>query len=120
MRLSRKPLMGAILRIISYLALGNSIFWAFIYTVCCIGIKNGTIIGFSGICIVAPFVYGTPINLICLLAFIICACYVVRRKIKKRTQVLGIEARLVWGAILLLNLYYASFWSKDIYSTMCN
>ncbi len=118
--LSDKPLMGTILRIISYLALGNSIFWAFVYAAYCIGIKNGTIHGFSGIGIVAPFLYGTPINLICLLAFIISACYLILRKIRKRAQVLGIEPRLVWGAILLLNLYYSSIWSQALYAKMCN
>ena len=98
--------MGTILRITSYLALGNSIFWAYFYTVCCIALRNGTLNGQGALAALGPFLIGTTTSIVCLLAFIIWACYVLRKQIKKRTQVLGIETRLVWGAILLLNTYY--------------
>ena len=99
--------MGTILRIISYLALGNSIFWAYVYAfIICKALGNGTLNGQGALAALGPFLIGTTTSIICLLAFIIWACYVLRKKIKKRTQVLGTESRLVWGAILLLNAYY--------------
>ena len=93
------------LKIASYLSLGNSIFWAILYTFCCIGVRVGSITGQGGICLVSSFLIGTPVNVLCFLIFILWAIFLTQKSIIKWSQVFGKEMRLVWGFIFLLNLY---------------
>ncbi len=93
-------------RFVSYLALGTSIYGAYFLISGCFNLKNGTLYGQGVVALLAPVLIATPITILCLLIFIISACYVIRKKIKKESHVFGMETRLVWGAILLLNVYF--------------
>jgi len=93
-------------RFVSYLNLGTSIYGAYFLISVCFNLKNGFLYGQGVLALSAPILIGTPITILCLIIFIISACYVIRKKIKKRSQVFGMETRLVWGAILLLNVYF--------------
>lgn len=55
--------------------------------------------------LVIPFVISTPVNGLCVLAFVSTALLLTRRNIKTWSQILGGEFRLVWGLSFLLNGY---------------
>ena len=93
-------------RFVSYLALGISIYGTYFLISGCFSLNNGTLYGQGALALLAPVLIATPINILCLLIFIILARYVIRKKIKKSSQVFGMETRLVLGAILLLNAYF--------------
>ena len=100
-------------RFVSYLALGTSIYGAYFLISGCPLLYSA---GQGALALLGPILIGTPINILCLLIFIILARYVIRKKIKMRSQIFGMETRLVWGAILLLNAYFfvgiTCFWIK--------
>lgn len=97
------------LRITSYLSLGNSIFWAYLYTLCCAGVQDGSINGQGPICLMFPFFSGAPVNVLCLLAFMTWATHLTRKGMKKWSQILGREVGLTWGLIVPLNIYMFPF-----------
>ena len=104
----------AFLRIASYLPLTNSIFWACLYTNFCFGVLDGSISGQGPVVLMAPFFLGAPINIICLLVLILWVIFFTRKRMKKWSQVLVCEFRLVWAAILLLNIYMFQFVSAGL------
>ena len=70
--------------------------------------------GQGAVALLAPVLIGTPINIACLLIFLILARNAIRKKIKNGSQIFGMEAELIWGAILVLNSYFvvvpSCFW----------
>ena len=98
-------------RFVSYLALGNSIFWAFFLISSC---PNLSTAGQGAVALMAPVLIGTPVTFICLLVHIVLEEFAIRKKIKKKGQGFGMEAGLVWGIILVLNAYFvvglSCFW----------
>ena len=70
--------------------------------------------GQGAVALMAPVLIGTPVNLICLLVLIVLDEFAIRKNIKKKGQGFGMEAGLVWGAILVLNAYFvvgsSCFW----------
>ena len=90
-------------RFVSYLALGTSIYGAYFLISGCPLLSSA---GQGSLALLGPILIGTPINIVCFLIFIILARYVIRKKIKNRSQIFGMETRLVWGTILLLNVYF--------------
>ena len=98
-------------RFISYLALGNSICWAYFLISGC---PNLHAAGQGAVALLAPVLIGTPINIACLLIFLVLARYAIRKKTRNSSQIFGMEAGLIWGAILVLNAYFvvgpSCFW----------
>ena len=92
-------------RFVSYLALGTSIYGAYFLISGCFNLKNGTLYGQGAVALLAPVLIATPITILCLLIFIILP-EGQDRTLKKSSQVFGMETSLVWGAILLLNVYF--------------
>ena len=73
--------------------------------------------GQGAVALLAPVLIGTPINIACLLIFLVLARYAKRKKIKNSSQIFGMEAGLIWGAILVLNVGFwlvgpSCFWIK--------
>ena len=106
-------------RFVSYLALGNSIFWAYFLISGCPKLHAA---GQGAVALLAPVLIGTPINIACLLIFLILARYAIRKKIKNSSQIFGMEAGLIWGAILVLNAWFvigiSCFWIKWSHSVI--
>ena len=100
-------------RFVSYLALGNSIFWAFFLISSC---PNLSTAGQGAVALMAPVLIGTPVAFICLLVHIVLEEFAIRKKIKNSSQIFGMEAGLIWGAILVLNAWFvigiSCFWIK--------
>tara|TARA_B100000401_G_C52178936_1_gene426879 strand:- start:164 stop:472 length:309 start_codon:yes stop_codon:yes gene_type:complete len=90
-------------RFFSYLPLGTSIYGAYFFIRYCPSLYTA---GQGALALLAPLLLGTPINIVCLLIFLVLARYAIREKIKNSSQVFGIEAGLVWGAILILNAWF--------------
>ena len=98
-------------RFISYLALANSIFWAYFLISGC---PNLHAAGQGAVALLAPVLIGTPINIACLLIFLVLARYAIRKKTRNSSQIFGMEAGLVWGIILVLSACFlvgpSCFW----------
>ena len=93
-------------RFVSYLNLGTSILGTYFLISSCFNLENGILYGQGALVLYGPILIGTPITVLCLLIFIISALNVIRNKIKKMSQIFGMETRLVWGTILFLNVYF--------------
>ena len=101
-------------RFFSYLPLGTSIYGAYFFIRYCPSLYTA---GQGVLALSAPLLLGTPINIVCLLIFLVLARYAIRKKIKNSSQIFGMEAGLIWGAILVLNVGFwlvgpACFWIK--------
>ena len=90
-------------RFFGYLTLGTSIYGAYFFTSYCPSLYTA---GQGMVVLLARLLIGTPINIVCLLIFLVLTRYAIREKIKNSSQVFGIEAGLVWKAILILNAWF--------------
>ena len=106
-------------RFFSYLPLGTSIYGAYFFIRYCPSLSTA---GQGGLALLTPALIGTPINIACLLIFLILARYAIRKKIKNSSQIFGMEAGLIWGAILVLNAWFvigiSCFWIKLSHSVI--
>ena len=97
----------------SYIPLTTSIYGALFFIRYCPNLYTA---GQGALALLAPLLIGTPINIICLLIFLVLPRYKIRKKIKNSSQIFGMEARLIWGAILVLNAWFvigiSCFWIK--------
>ena len=101
-------------RFFGYLTLGTSIYGAYFFTSYCPSLYTA---GQGMVVLLARLLIGTPINIVCLLIFLVLARYAIRKKIKNSSQIFGMEAGLIWGAILVLNVGFwlvgpSCFWIK--------
>lgn len=101
-------------RFFSYIPLATSIYGAYFFKRYCPSLHTA---GQGAVALLAPLLIGTPINIACLLIFLILARYAIRKKIKNSNQIFGMEAGLIWGAILVLNVGFwlvgpSCFWIK--------
>ena len=98
-------------RFVGCLALGVSIFGAYFIISGCPQLSTA---GQGAVALMAPVLIGTPVSFVCLLVFIVLEEYAIRKKTKEKGQGFGMEARLVWGTILVLNAYFvvgpSCFW----------
>ena len=98
-------------RFVSYLALGTSTYGAYFLISGCPHLSAA---GQGAVALMAPVLIGTPVSFVCLLVFIVLEEYAMRKKIKKKGQDFGVEAKLVWGKILVINAYFvvgpSCFW----------
>ena len=90
-------------RFFGYLTLGTSIYGAYFFTSYCPSLYTA---GQGMVVLLARLLIGTPINIVCLLIFLVLTWYAILEKIKNSSQVFGIEAGLVWKAILILNAWF--------------
>ena len=78
--------------------------------------------GQGALALLTPVLIGTPVNIACLLIFLVLARYAMRRKRKNSSQTFGMEAGLIWGAILVLNAWFlvgpSCFWIKSSHSVI--
>ena len=103
----------------SSLPLGTSIYGTYFFIRHCPNLHTA---GQGAVALLAPLLLGTPINIVCLLVFLISARYPIRKKMKNSSQIFGMEAGLIWGAILVLNAWFvigiSCFWIKWSHSVI--
>ena len=70
--------------------------------------------GQGAVALMTPVLIGKPVGFVCLLVFIVLEEYAMRKKINKKGQDFGVEAKLVSGTILVINAYFvvgpSCFW----------
>lgn len=106
-------------RFFSYIPLVTSIYGVYFFIRYCPGLYTA---GQGALALLTPVLIGTPINIACLLIFLILARNAIRKKIKNGSQIFGMEAELIWGAILVLNAWFlvgpSCFWIKSSHSVI--